>query len=467
VAPVSERLIGIRDRRPGTGTGGSGRPGYVWAQTLNFLSELVFRPARADSGQNPCPFLGEFLKLSRPPARRQANPDERPANVDNPNLVHARAKVPGYRTLGALVIIPLSQSLTFSLSVTQIHMPPTRPQPAARGRRELPAALRHALTRMGLLAPGQPLSGTPLPGGVSSDIWRVDLPSGPVCVKRALAKLKVDADWRVPVERNRYEAAWLRTADSIVAGAAPAVLGEDPASRAFAMAYLEPDRYPQWKKQLITGEVSADFAREVGNVLGRIHAASADRDDFASAFRTDENFYAIRLEPYLIAAAENHPDVAGVLRRLAKETSKVRKVLVHGDVSPKNILVGPSGPVFLDAECAWFGDAAFDLAFCLNHLLLKGMVIATKREALKRAFEALRAGYLSAVHWESAEALEARTARLLPGLTLARVDGKSPVEYLQRESDRGRVRAAAKGLLARPADGLIEASTRWWQALEP
>ena len=53
---------------------------------------------------------------------------------------------------------------------------------------------------------------TPLTGGVSSDIWRVDLQPEPVCVKRALAKLKVAADWRAPVERNAYEADWITVA---------------------------------------------------------------------------------------------------------------------------------------------------------------------------------------------------------------------------------------------------------------
>jgi aminoglycoside phosphotransferase (APT) family kinase protein len=344
-------------------------------------------------------------------------------------------------------------------------MAPLPSHQIAGDRRELPVALRDALTRMALLAPGEAVLGTCLAGGVSSDIWRVDLRSGPVCVKRALAKLKVDADWRVPVERNSYEVAWLRAAESIVPGAVPPILGVDTASHAFAMAYLEPHRYPPWKAQLMAGEVSTEFAREVGDVLGRIHAASADRDEFASAFRTDENFYAIRLEPYLIASADKHPDVAAILRRLAENTAAVRKVLVHGDVSPKNILAGPSGPVFLDAECAWFGDPAFDLAFCLNHLLLKGMVSVRSRDALRRAFEALRAAYLCAVKWESADALEARTARLLPGLALARVDGKSPVEYLHGEGDRERVRAAAKDLLARPAPGLTEAGARWWRAI--
>lgn len=335
----------------------------------------------------------------------------------------------------------------------------------AGGEREVPAALRDALARMGLAASGERVQGTPLTGGVSSDIWRVELSSGPVCVKRALPKLKVDADWRVPVERNSYEVAWMRFADAVCPGAAPPVLGEDRQSRAFAMACLEPDRYPLWKSQLLAGEVSAGFARRVGRVLGRIHAASADRDDVASAFRTDDSFYAIRLEPYLIASARAHPDAADVLEGLAAATAGVRRVLVHGDVSPKNILVGPSGPVFLDAECAWFGDPAFDLAFCLNHLLLKGIAVANSRKALARAFESLSGAYFHQVRWEPVGDLERRAARLLPGLTLARVDGKSPVEYLKLKSDRDRVRETAKSLLARPADRLRDVSAKWWQAL--
>ena len=344
-------------------------------------------------------------------------------------------------------------------------MTPADPEPHARVECALPEALAGALVRMGLATPGQRLVATPLTGGVSSDIWRVDLASGPVCVKRALPQLKVDADWRVPVERSRYEAAWMRAANAIVPGAAPEVLGEDAETRAFAMAFFAPDRYPLWKAQLMAGKVDADFAHRVGRMLGRIHAASADRDDLAADFRTDENFYAIRLEPYLIAAAVKHPDLAPMLEDLARTTAETRRVLVHGDVSPKNILVGPDGPVFLDAECAWFGDPAFDLAFCLNHLLLKGIVVERARNALRRAFERLSNAYLAAVQWESADALDARTARLLPGLTLARVDGKSPVEYLRREDERERVRAAARSLLARPAAGLAQLSSRWWQAL--
>ena len=224
---------------------------------------------------------------------------------------------------------------------------------------------------MHLLAPDQTLSGERLTGGVSSDIWRIDVANGPICVKRALGRLRVEAEWRAPVSRNLYEARWMRRANAAVPGAAPALLGQDEETGTLAMAYLSPADHPLWKDQLRDGFADAAFAARVGGRLARIHAVSAADPSTAAAFPTDEIFRAIRLEPYLIATARNHPDRADALQVLVATTQAHKRALVHGDISPKNILAGPAGPVFLDAECAWWGDPAFDLAFCLNHLLLK------------------------------------------------------------------------------------------------
>jgi aminoglycoside phosphotransferase (APT) family kinase protein len=127
---------------------------------------------------------------------------------------------------------------------------------------------------------------------------------------------------------------------------------------------------------------------------------------------------------------------------------------VHGDVSPKNILIGPEGPVFLDAECAWYGDPAFDLAFCLNHLLLKCLWNPGAKDALRACFDALAEAYLAGVTFEPRLALEGRAASLLPALLLARVDGKSPVEYLTDDAQKDTVRRVARRLLADPPERL-------------
>jgi aminoglycoside phosphotransferase (APT) family kinase protein len=328
-----------------------------------------------------------------------------------------------------------------------------------------PAEMLAALRRMGLLGAGATPAGEALTGGVSSDIWRIDLPGGPICVKRALAKLRVAADWRAPIARNIYEARWMRHADAASPGAAPELLGQDEASGSLAMAFLPEATYPLWKARLRDGHADAGFAARVGAVLARIHAATAADPAVAAAFPTDDIFYAIRLEPYLVATARAHPDRAGALHALAETTARTRRALVHGDASPKNILCGPDGPVFLDAECAWWGDPAFDLAFCLNHLLLKCLWTPTASTGFLRCFDALANAYLDGVRWEALAELEARAAALLPGLLLARVDGKSPVEYITTEADRDVVRRVARALLAAPATRLGAVRAAWRKEL--
>ena len=314
---------------------------------------------------------------------------------------------------------------------------------------------------MGIVSAHTKPTFNPLSGGVSSEIFRIDLPNGPICVKRALPKLKVAADWRVPVERNRSEVEWMRVAAEIVPGAVPRILGEDHATGCFAMAYLPADSHPVWKDQLRAGIVDVPTATAIGATLGRIHAATADRAEVAARFNTDDLFRALRLEPYLEATARKHPDLAPQLTALVETTRTTKRALVHGDFSPKNLLIGPAGPVILDAECAWYGDPAFDLAFVLNHLLLKGAWQPQWRARYVEAFAALTEAYRSHVAWEPPASVEARAAALLPGLLLARIDGKSPVEYLTDQGQKDAVRTFARSLIADPVPEVGEIARRW------
>lgn len=319
---------------------------------------------------------------------------------------------------------------------------------------------------MGLLGVSSPLPPAErLTGGVSSDIWRVDLPARSICVKRALGQLRVAAEWRAPIERNLYEARWMRQAGAAVPGCAPVLLGHDAATGALAMEYLDPAGFPLWKTMLRDGRADPAFAASVGDTLARIHAATAADPSLAAQFPSDAIFHAIRLEPYLLATARVHADLANQLEALVRVTAGARLALVHGDVSPKNILSGPRGPVFLDAECAWWGDPAFDLAFCLNHLLLKCVWVPRVTADYLTCFDALAQAYRRSVAWEKPAVLEARAAHLLPGLLLARIDGKSPVEYITQEAERDLVRGVARALLAAPVDRLDAVRTAWAEAL--
>lgn len=327
---------------------------------------------------------------------------------------------------------------------------------------------------MGLIGPDGAPPFTALAGGVSSDIYRVDLATGPVCVKRALPQLKVSAVWKAPVERNRWEVAWMRTAAAIVPEFVPRVLAADAESRAFAMEFLPPDRHPVWKAQLRDGTIDVSTATEVARRIVAVHRATAGDAEVARRFATDHIFHPIRLEPYLLATARHHPECAEALARLAEVTGSNKRALVHGDVSPKNILVrSPSplgeargeGPILLDAECAWYGDPAFDLAFCLNHMLLKCLWRLQWRDDYLACFDALATSYLAGVDWEAADAIEARVARLLPGLFLGRVDGKSPAEYVTDERDKNRVRRVARALLLDPVERLGAVRDAWRREL--
>jgi aminoglycoside phosphotransferase (APT) family kinase protein len=322
-------------------------------------------------------------------------------------------------------------------------------------------ALDAALTRMGLTAPGETVCYTALTGGVASDIWKVETAGRTFAIKRALPKLKVADDWYVSVARNAYEVKWMEVVHGILPGATPELLGHDAEAGLFAMAYLDPATYRNWKSELRDGRADDAFAAKVGHSLVRIHAATARSEAMAAAFATDRTFHAIRLAAYLEATAPKHPRAAEALMALSRATLATKLTLVHGDVSPKNILVGPKGPVFLDAECAWYGDPAFDLAFCLNHMLLKCLWTPRAAARFLDLFDILARSYLAGVTWEPPEAMERRTARLLPGLFLARVDGKSPAEYVTAESDKAKIRRVALKFLSDPPQRLAEIRDAW------
>ena len=323
------------------------------------------------------------------------------------------------------------------------------------------AALLPALRRMGLLKDGQAFEISALTGGVSSLIVKVSTEEHSFCVKRALPQLKVAALWEAPVSRNRGEVAWLRYANRIIPGSVPQVLGEDEQDCIFAMAYLPSTQFPVWKQQLLDGVADSQTATRVADLLAKVHAASARDMALLSTFDHDEDFVAIRLSPYFLHTAQKHPECAAALHALVQQTLAHKHVLIHGDVSPKNILNGSNGPVLLDAECACLGDPAFDLAFVLTHLLLKCVYRPADTAAYLACFDALSERYLQQVDWEPAAELEARACALLAGMLLARVDGKSPVEYLTQPEQHDFIRGKTIAWLQQPVTRLSLMRQQW------
>jgi aminoglycoside phosphotransferase (APT) family kinase protein len=307
------------------------------------------------------------------------------------------------------------------------------------------SALVMALRAAGLVGEGD-VTLTPLTGGVSCDVWKVAGPRGSIVVKRPLPQLRVQAEWHAPVERGMSEIRWLRRVRTIQPDLVPEVLAELPVGHAFAMRFL-PD-CPVWKDQLMAGHVDGEFARQLGRALAAIHSATAHNDQDRADFPNDDMFFALRVDPFLLHVARNNPAVAPQLNALVDDLRGRKMALVHGDVSPKNILVSGHGPVILDAECAVYGDPAFDLAFCTAHLLLKSVHLDNPQH--RDAASAMVAAYRAGVDWEDGEAMMQRTGALCAALLLARIDGKSPAPYLTNTGHQHWVRGQATALIVSP-----------------
>ena len=121
---------------------------------------------------------------------------------------------------------------------------------------------------MGLLEAGEPFSVEPLTGGVSSVILKIATERRLFCLKKALAKLKVEKDWYAPVDRVFSEVKWLTTVATFEPTAVPKVIGIDRPSGSFAMDYLAPDEFPNWKALLLQGRIDPAVAAETGRRLG-------------------------------------------------------------------------------------------------------------------------------------------------------------------------------------------------------
>ncbi len=308
----------------------------------------------------------------------------------------------------------------------------------------------------------------PLAGGVSSDIFLIDDGVRPVVVKRALAQLRVQQEWVADVSRNRYEQAYIDYVAKLLPDSVPTIYHRDTERGYFVMEYIG-DGYVTWKSRLLALDVQTAHAGIAGSILGTIHRHSWMDPIARGVFDSDRNFYELRLEPYLLTTARNHSDIAAQIEVEADRIARSRECLVHGDFSPKNLLIADDADssarmVVLDCEVAWFGDAAFDVAFLLNHLMLKALHLPRRRAVLLKSVLAALDAYKNILRDERVEVTDHRTAVLLPMLMLARIDGKSPVEYLN-DTERQRVRDFSRDVIHQPVSTVCDLVSRWENAL--
>ena len=290
-----------------------------------------------------------------------------------------------------------------------------------------------------------------LTGGVSSRILRVTDGRHCTVLKQALPRLKVGQVWESRPERSRVEAQAAETIDRLLPGAVPRVLAVMPDAHAFAMA-CAPEGAEPWKAQLLLGIVDNDIARAVGTLLGALHAASASDGGIAARFSDRSFFKELRLDPYFRSVAIAHPSLSVPIARVIDGLDQDGLCLVHGDFSPKNLLVTQERHVLLvDHEVAHWGHPAFDVAFVVSHLCLKAVHLPAASGAFADAARSVIRAYRDHAGGDLSMIASGRfSAEVLGALLLARVDGKSPVEYLTDDAQRDKVRASAAQLLATP-----------------
>ncbi len=315
---------------------------------------------------------------------------------------------------------------------------------------ESPAALRAYLERAGRIAPAAAFRSRVLSGGVSCRTVLVEFDDGRAWVlKQALARLRVQADWFSDPVRIHREAAGLRWLARLAPpGATVDFVFEDPAAHVLAMTAV-PSPHANWKTLLLERGPEGDRAQQFGRLLGTIHRAAAAQADALRVEFADLTFFEqLRLEAYYRATAAKVPAAAEFLARLIADTLAHRETVVHGDFSPKNILVCADRLVLLDHEVIHWGDPGFDLGFALTHLLAKARHVAGRREAFAQAARAFWSAYAA----ETADlfpGLEERAVRHTLGCLLARVDGRSPLEYLM-PAERAAQRTAVLAQISAP-----------------
>lgn len=309
------------------------------------------------------------------------------------------------------------------------------------------------LRRQGLIGPDEPAAVTTLGGGISNTVLKVVTTRRRLVVKQALARLRVAATWEADVKRVLQEAACLRVLGERFPGCAPEVMFVDPVANVMVMA-CAPDGARTWKDDLLVGRIDLAVVQEVGALLGRIHGSTLGDTSIREAFFATAAFHQLRVDPYLLTLIERHPDMGRPLARVVAQMGVYRCALVHGDFSPKNVLVnvnpGGGGLWILDCEPVHYGDPAFDLAFALNHLVLKGFHRPHQAGEYLAAAGAFLAAYrqgTGGVPELTGTDYERRTAALLTALLLARVDGKSPAEYLTDPPTQEAVRRLARWAL--------------------
>ena len=323
------------------------------------------------------------------------------------------------------------------------------------------------LRERGQLVPDARTTVTPLAWGVSNIVLRITPAEGAgagagaeFVIKQSREQLRTKAEWRSRLDRIWREVDVLRIIQPLLPeGVVPRVLFEDRENYLFGMEAIELG-HVVWKQALLEGDVNLGLAGQLAEYLARVHLATWDDAAVREQVGDTQAFDELRLDPFYRYLLRRHPDLRSPVETLVASAAAHPCCLVLGDFSPKNILLTSKGVSLVDFETGHFGDPAFDVGFFLSHLALKAL--RAGRESPLFDFCDRWWGAYAALLRESAamDGLESRCVLHWAGCLLARVDGKSTVDYLTGDQ-QDRVRDFAREMLLNPAATLPAALERY------
>lgn len=328
---------------------------------------------------------------------------------------------------------------------------------------ERPEALQAYLRTTGRIGERERPKIRRLSGGISNRTMLVERESGESWVlKQALGRLRVEVEWLSDPERVHREALGMRWLARLTpAGSVPELLFEDRQHHLLAMRAV-PHPHENWKTLLLAGRLERQHVEQFGRLLGTIHRRSWERrDEVAVVFGDRAFFESLRIEPYFRYAASQLSGAAAFLESVTDSVRGRRLALVHGDYSPKNLLECQGRLVLLDHETIHFGDPAFDVGFSLTHLLAKANHLAPLRNEFAAAarlhWRAYRDALGEDLPWTAD--LEDQAVRLTIACLIARVAGRSKLEYLDEDARKRQLASACRLASDPPArvDDLISA----------
>jgi len=299
------------------------------------------------------------------------------------------------------------------------------------------------LTKRGLLSGNATVE--VLTGGVSCVVLAVASNQREIVVKQALPELKTKAKWVADQRRAIVEADAMRVYQSITPDSVPELLDCDEANFTLTMSRL-PNTCTNWKQDMLEGRIHPEMGEKLGKILAQWHNETAINAAIKAKFMEGELFEQLRVSPFYRAVADKNPNLLQVINSLIKEITTEKIALVHGDFSPKNILATPDhSPIVLDFEVAHTGNPVFDLGFICAHLLCK--TIRTDNSAEKDALIATATNFLNSYRQSCNIAIADSLPQHVALIALARVEGVSPVNYLNESAQRELVAITKSALL--------------------